>query len=472
MKNRSMYIVLLVVVSLFSACENFLDVKPKSQVAASVLFENERGFQDALCGIYTTMTDVSLYGRELTFGMVDVLGQVYESVGTGQYSDVKSYKYDNNNVTSLLSSPWAKAYNVIANINSLIENLEKADKEIFSSSVYNLLLGEALGLRAFLHFDLLRLYAPSFAVGADEPGIPYVTAYSFKTTPTSSVREVLNYILEDLTRASTALVNNKSQAIQMASEGSGSVHFQFTYYAVRATMARVYLYMNDLENAAACAQEVIDSQKYSWTSEDEITAPSAERDRTFSKEQIFALQVQKIADNIESRLNETTTEGNRLTLNSAYLDRRWPTSTHTNDWRKVYLWSDPVAGKNDGSCFCTKLWQMEDMPANYAYRMPLIRLPEMYLILAEADFENVRTHLTTIRSNRGITSPIYSYWTEEMLRNEIRAEYLREFVCEGVMFFYYKRLNATTMDGLSGVFNTDNYVLPKPEEEIEFGGRD
>ena len=54
---------------------------------------------------------------------------------------------------------------------------------------------------------------------------------------------------------------------------------------------------------------------------------------------------------------------------------------------------------------------------------------------------------------------------------EIRAEYIREFTCEGQLFYYYKRNNSTTMDGLVGEFNTELYVLPLPEEEIEFGNR-
>ena len=38
------------------------------------------------------------------------------------------------------------------------------------------------------------------------------------------------------------------------------------------------------------------------------------------------------------------------------------------------------------------------------------------------------------------------------------------------MFFYYKRLNASRIEG-AGVNATNVYVLPMPDMEIEFGER-
>lgn len=60
---------------------------------------------------------------------------------------------------------------------------------------------------------------------------------------------------------------------------------------------------------------------------------------------------------------------------------------------------------------------------------------------------------------------------------EIRNEYQREFYCEGILWYYYKRLNSPTIPyysyGYSYNQNMDRgkYVWPMPEEEIEFGNR-
>ena len=49
---------------------------------------------------------------------------------------------------------WKQAYTAIGYVNNIIINLENKDEKAFKH--YNIYLGEALGLRAYLHFDLLR----------------------------------------------------------------------------------------------------------------------------------------------------------------------------------------------------------------------------------------------------------------------------------------------------------------------------
>ena len=78
--------------------------------------------------------------------------------------------------------------------------------------------------------------------------------------------------------------------------------FRFNYYAVVATMARIYLWKGDKPNALACAQEVIAAQEstFPWVQQSDLTgitststsASSRHRqDRTFATEHIFALNV-------------------------------------------------------------------------------------------------------------------------------------------------------------------------------------
>lgn len=53
-----------------------------------------------------------------------------------------------------------KQFNVIANVNDLLAFVD-VDPLVFASALdHDLIKGEALALRAFLHFDLLRLYVP------------------------------------------------------------------------------------------------------------------------------------------------------------------------------------------------------------------------------------------------------------------------------------------------------------------------
>lgn len=465
-----------------TSCEDFLDVKPKTEIEASDLFVREQGYQDALWGVYTQMTATSMYGREMTFGMLDVLGQVYSNVGSGTYTYLKNYNYENASAESMINSAWSNTYTAIANINSLISNIEKADKKMFAENHYDVILGEAYGLRAFLHFDMLRMFAPSYAADPTAAAIPYVKEYGHNVTPQSTVTETIDLVLADLNAAANLLktsdpiITGATVLVDDALLTNRNCHFN--YYAAIAEMSRVYLYKNDLANAAKCAKEVIDSNKFKWTSIDNIATSAMNRDRNFSTEQVFALQIQNMEKNIENILTDTKYQGNQLTLThrteylpyGASYDRVGARYTDASDWRLLYQWSEPVSGSSYYNCFNNKLWQIEGMPTASEKRMPIIRLPELYLILAEAEGANGAASLQTVREHRGITTPVTAA-DEQTLRSEILLEYVREFVCEGVMFYQYKRLNSTSMDGLRGVFNTEFYVLPMPEEEVEFGNR-
>ena len=53
---------------------------------------------------------------------------------------------------------------------------------------YETMKGEALGLRAFLHFDLLRLYGPISSENPNGEAIPYRTTFDNEATPVLSAR--------------------------------------------------------------------------------------------------------------------------------------------------------------------------------------------------------------------------------------------------------------------------------------------
>ena len=72
MKKRILIIFTLFVFALTnSSCDSWLDVTPQAQVNAEKLFSKPKGFENALYGIYTSMTDASSYGTHMTFGLMD-----------------------------------------------------------------------------------------------------------------------------------------------------------------------------------------------------------------------------------------------------------------------------------------------------------------------------------------------------------------------------------------------------------------
>ena len=468
------------------SCENWLDVKPRQQIEADVLFSRQDGFKDALYAIYINMSSEAMYGSEMTFGLVDVLGGVYPTVGEN-YTYAQEYEYDRPFVEGLVNAAWQKSYNTIVQINNLIDNLHKADKGMFSPDNYNVILGEALGLRAFIHFDLLRLFAPSYKVNPNAIAIPYVTKYGFHVTPQYTVSAVMDSVMRDATTALALL--KESDPIYTGRDITTLIddgyllnrQFNLNYYALKALMSRVHMYRGQLSEAAACAEEVINSGIAQWVQFASISNANPEsRDRTFTPEQLFVLNITSLDKYVNTRLRVGYIKiagGNyptRLAFPSASLNALYP---DIDDWRRRFLFIvDEDSNSADGDRWCIKLGGIGATSLDFRTRLPMIRLPEMYLTLAEAlvDTNPVRSAalLNELALNRGISGGIVaSDSPASTIREVIYQEYCREFPCEGQMFYYHKRLDLPSIAGGSTLFDKSKYVLWMPQEEIEFGQR-
>ena len=149
--------------SLFS-CSEWVNVSSKQEIEADEMFNNEIGFQQAQIGLYTRMTIEKTYGKDMTFGKIEELVQRYDNYGSNVPTDrerAKRYDYKNNDdAKDMVNSLWTELFRTIANANELLERLEGKGKEIVNAELWKTLKGEALGLRAYHYFDLLRLYGP------------------------------------------------------------------------------------------------------------------------------------------------------------------------------------------------------------------------------------------------------------------------------------------------------------------------
>lgn len=76
MKNIYLYIT-LILLSL-SSCSDWLDVAASDQMKESQLFEKGQGYRNALLGIYQELSTEKLYGQQMTWGMLDAMGQLYD----------------------------------------------------------------------------------------------------------------------------------------------------------------------------------------------------------------------------------------------------------------------------------------------------------------------------------------------------------------------------------------------------------
>ena len=61
--------------------------------------------------------------------------------------------------------------------------------------------------------------------------------------------------------------------------------------------------------------------------------------------------------------------------------------------------------------------------------------------------------------------------TDEKLHTAIGIEYRKEFIGEGQWFFYRKRTDQATLPNVQVPFSKAYYVLPIPDQELEYGNR-
>ncbi|OMP79372.1 RagB/SusD family nutrient uptake outer membrane protein [[Flexibacter] sp. ATCC 35208] len=475
----------LILALTFTSCKKWLDIQPESEISDEVLYSTEEGFQEALIGVYTKCSQESLYGKELTVGTPEVLAQNYTLTDNDAYYYLKTsnYIYTDADFISRKDNIWQGLYNAIANCNLLLANIDSKQK-IFTGNNYALIKGEALALRAYIHFDLLRLFAP---VTTSATGIPYVTKYSKDITPMSTVGAVLDSAIDDLKRAKDLLaidpIISKAYIVGYPTESDTTLNTEesnpelflqdrrhrLNYYAVCGTLARVYLYKNDKTNALTNALEVINSNKFPWTNNtDFLAVDDDKKDRILYKELVFGWYIPSMATTYKNSFFLSSTSGIHLSENAG--QTIYETGGAGADDLRYKEWFVSSSGATSNTLNITKYLHNTDntaTDANLHYMMaPAIRLSEMYYIAAECTSN--ADYLNTVRTHRGIGSPVTGDLNTALLKDG-----RKEWYAEGQIFYMYKRLNhdIASQNGSSIPASDKIFVLPLPNDEILYGGR-
>lgn len=471
--------------ALFASCNKWLDVSPKTQIKEEVQFSNIQGFTDALFGIYQKAATVDGYGRNMTFGVVDIFAQQYTSLNNGIYTPIVRYQYRDSIVTNRIDAMFVNSYTAISQANYVLKNVGNG---VLDESTRKIIEGEALGMRAFLHFDLVRLFADTYNDGANATAnsLAYMKEYKISPETRIPLKDYLDLCEADLKKAEELLSSNQNIDQIAGNQGSTSADLflmfrqnHLNYWAVKATLARLYQYKGDKANALKYAVEVIESGKFNFITPTSLVvdATSDQSDLTFSSEHIFSFYVSEL-----KKLTDESFKPSNLTIvnidqTDFYTTRTSLESTfqatlpgYGTDIRKVGA-SRSVWNEINASIVYTKKYY-SDKSTNVKQRLiPAIRLPEMYYIAAEASpsIAQGTVYLNEVRKRRLIPE-IAAPATQALFDAEIMAEYRKEFYAEGQLWYYYKRKNIVNIpNGTANPLTREKYVLPLPNEELEFG---
>ncbi|MFD2553515.1 RagB/SusD family nutrient uptake outer membrane protein [Sphingobacterium tabacisoli] len=465
------YLILLSCVFLFSACNKWLDVELADKVPQEKLFSTEQGYQEALAGVYSAMASENLYGKRLSMEVLDLLAQYYNYNSiSADYEKLKAFDYKDEKVESTFLGIWNKLYTAISATNNIIYWAEK-DVDVLTPKVKSQVLGEAYALRAYLHFDLVRLFAPDVKRSPKAQGIPYNTQFGVSLPPIYTVEQCVQLVMDDLREAERLLADDPIIGVkpyEMTNKNDADKYVaRMNLFAVKGLMARVSLMRNDKNNAIKYAKEVIESNRFKLLNFASADKPDEEIDILFSDEHIFSLRNRKISDYSKALHFSSTPESGGSKAALLTFGSRFQWYEGNNDDIRNIKWFSTV----DGSFMKFTV----DNTKNIFRKMPMIKLSEMYLILAEAylgvDDMRAQAYINELRNHRIRNNAPWGYLTMEYIFDELK----REMVGEGQLWYVYKRLNLgiPINSGTIGVLppSDDIFVFPMPRKEIENGHR-
>ena len=489
-KNILKITILGLALTLFlSSCSDWLRIDPIDQVLDDQIYDSENNTQAALNGIYLKMSDENIYGKELSNSSIELLAQQYAVTSDSETKNklkyyMNAYNYSDNVTKGKILDIWSKAYSTILDINFFIKKLD-ATEGIIPQAKKEIMLGEAYGLRAFIHFDMLRLFGPVYKNDSLNLSIPYYTTPTIALQKREPANVIMDKIFSDLDMSLKYLKNDPviKEGPMAVVEDSLSLsqlevapfyryrNRRLNYYATSALKARALLYREKKQEAADWALSLLNTttltEHFQWVKQKDVQ-DNTRPDRIASSEILFGIHSPKMYaiwdDNFSPGLGIDIFLGPTL-VNLKYafeLSGTGQISTST-DYRAL-SW----VPYTDATYMSSYKFSKTTYESNKWYFQPLIRKTELYYIIAEG--QNKIDYIDEVRTHRGLKK-VSEIKPTVNLATEILLEHMREFSGEGQLFYYYKRKYLTSIRNGSqtGTIRMDasKYVLPIPQVELE-----
>lgn len=80
------------------SCNDWLDVKPETEMTLEEMYADQQGFQDALTGAYLELKNSSAYGTELMYGTIEYLAQHWDYTAESIQEKISQFNYIDDNV--------------------------------------------------------------------------------------------------------------------------------------------------------------------------------------------------------------------------------------------------------------------------------------------------------------------------------------------------------------------------------------
>ena len=438
---------LIVIICLWlSSCDSFTETDlPKTQLIKTAVFQDVKTATAALSNCYAQMRDYSMISGN-SDGLSSLLGNYADELTYYGVSDSPLQNFYSHTLlpsNSGVSILWNTSYNQIYAANAIVEGVDNSTA--ITGDNRNRLKGEALFIRAFIHFNLVNLFGD----------IPYITSTDYKINTMISKQtqaDVYNQIIADLLEAKELLPESYTSAQRIRPNK----------YTVSALLARVFLYTENWQLAENESNAIINKTAlYQW--QDNL-------DLVFLKDSpstIWQLHPGVAGLNtIEGRTFIFTSAPPNIEAISPDLLNAF----ETGDQRKNQ-WLGSVNDGTDTYYFPFKYKLDTNSGTSQEYSI-IFRLDEQYLIRAEArvhlgKLAEAKNDINKIRQRATLTNTSSST-PEELLQavlQERRVELFTEF---GHRWFDLKRTGkaGTVLSVIKPAWKDRDNLLPLPASEL------
>ena len=221
--------------------KEYLDITPTNAVTAENFYKTQTDALQATTAAYSQLYQNGMFNYSL-WGIGEVMSDNTYLGGGGAADGIEFQQLDGYNIPTtnpLVTSHWQRAYLGIGQANQVLLRVPGIDMD---AALKNRCLGEAEFLRALYYFYLVRGFGDVPLVLA-----PATSAAEAASQTRRPAAEVYTQIIKDLTDAITKL------PASYAGDDLGRA----TKLAARGLLAKVYLTQGDLANAATQARTTI-----------------------------------------------------------------------------------------------------------------------------------------------------------------------------------------------------------------------
>ena len=487
-----------------TACSDWLDVEQNSEKKADEMFDNYDGFKGALAGCYADLAQPDLYGTRLTMSTIESLAALWYQDG-GRLTSYKNkirenyyfrtHDYTHSTAEDIIRSIYSRLYNAVLETNLIIQAFEDGKGDVIADpKSRSVIEGEAYALRAFLQFDILRLFG-EVPGGMQKVELPYSEVTRFdESLNYCSFDAYVEKLKADMDKAVSLLKDNDplsqytyKEIDNIGKSGYEDVsldddfmyyrRYRMNYWAVRALQARVNMYIGESQAAHDLALEVIngtvaDGDKVIGLSSKADYGSGSVRNFASPSECLFSLYFDNLHEISVPLLCGSPTyagavgveqvdDSEQLTITEDMKADLFLGCDVESDIRARFMWADTRT--NQSRLFPT----LSKYYVNESGVIPLLRLSEMYLIAIESstDLNEANGLYDTYMTSKNVARHDY-FQSLDDVKPEMEKEYRRELFGEGQMFYFYKRNKTSLLWSSTGeIMTEDKYILPLPDTE-------